>query len=193
MDTNELGKDVRLSKYVLAVILFTAIGAYTYRFWGQPPGGPDAWGQFGDYLGGLMNPLIAFGAFYWLATSVLLQKTELAETRAALVNSHKAQQQHADTVLATARLQTLNIRLSLAVNTRERLLAQHTTIMPILREWGPEKTIFDGSGVNRTIGDQLQEILTEMTLAKEAEQVLINQIHNIERRFINFELASLGL
>jgi hypothetical protein len=42
-----------------------------------------------------------------------LQKTELAESRAALVASHQAQADQAKTALIAARISTLNIQLSL--------------------------------------------------------------------------------
>jgi hypothetical protein len=45
---------------------------------------PGAWGTFGDFVGGLLNPLVAFLALFWLTRSVQIQRTELRETRAAL-------------------------------------------------------------------------------------------------------------
>lgn len=57
--------------------------------------GQEKWGQFGDFIGGIMNPLVAFAAFYWLTQSVKLQKQELAETREELAKSADAQRQQA--------------------------------------------------------------------------------------------------
>lgn len=39
------------------------------------------WGTFGDYVGGLLNPSIAFIALYWLTSSIKTQIKELTETR----------------------------------------------------------------------------------------------------------------
>lgn len=78
------------------------------------------WGAFGDFMGGLLNPAVAFAAFYWLTQSVKLQKTELAETRKALEESAVAQQLQAssskDSVLLQAISASLNsIQLELSV------------------------------------------------------------------------------
>jgi hypothetical protein len=39
------------------------------------------WGAFGDFIGGLLNPLIAYLAFFWLTKSILIQRSELELTR----------------------------------------------------------------------------------------------------------------
>jgi hypothetical protein len=49
------------------------------------------WGTFGDYVGGILNPVIAAFAFYLIRETYKLQKTELEETRKLLENSTKAQ------------------------------------------------------------------------------------------------------
>lgn len=67
----------------------------------------EPWGQFGDYIGGLLNPLVAYSAFYWLTRSVRLQKEELFETRRALEESGKAQNEQAAYARASARLAAL--------------------------------------------------------------------------------------
>ena len=76
---------------------------------------PADWGAFGDYFGGVMNPICAYMAFVWLVRSYSLQKTELAETREALEKTQKAQQRHAEVALAAARIEAANIRLSILV------------------------------------------------------------------------------
>lgn len=70
------------------------------------------WGQLGDFIGGILNPVIASFAFYWLANSVRLQKIELSETRKALVESKDAQVKQAEIQLAAARLAGLNSLLN---------------------------------------------------------------------------------
>lgn len=52
----------------------------------------NTWGTFGDFVGGLMNPVVAFAAFFWLTESVKMQKQELADTRHELANATAAQQ-----------------------------------------------------------------------------------------------------
>lgn len=45
---------------------------------------PSAWGSFGDFVGGLLNPIVAFLALFWLTRSIQIQRSELRETRLAL-------------------------------------------------------------------------------------------------------------
>lgn len=84
---------------MFAVLLLGALIGYFWFYVKHLPPDLDAtdrlgigdWGAFGDFMGGLMNPIVAFAALYWLTQSVKLQKTELAETRKALEGSEKAQ------------------------------------------------------------------------------------------------------
>lgn len=54
---------------------------------------PDAWGQFGDYMGGLLNPLISLFTLIVAVSVWRLQKTELLETRKALEEQGKTAEQ----------------------------------------------------------------------------------------------------
>lgn len=68
----------------------------------------DVWGQFGDFVGGLLNPVVAYAAFYWLTRSVRLQKEELRETRVALAEASKAQAEQAEHARISVRLNALS-------------------------------------------------------------------------------------
>jgi len=51
----------------------------------------EDWGTFGDYVGGILNPVVAGFAFYLIRETYKLQKTELEATRSLLGVSTKAQ------------------------------------------------------------------------------------------------------
>ncbi|MFX5869884.1 hypothetical protein ABTE73_19965, partial [Acinetobacter baumannii] len=51
------------------------------------------WGTVGDFFGGILNPIFALFAFYWLTYSVRLQTKELAETRNELKKAASAQEE----------------------------------------------------------------------------------------------------
>jgi hypothetical protein len=78
-----------------------AVGLYITAFHDLPwRESPAAWGQFGDFLGGLLNPSIAAVALLVLLASYGLQRRELKETRNLLQiqaeemrNSNKATEQ----------------------------------------------------------------------------------------------------
>jgi len=55
----------------------------------------EEWGQFGDYVGGILNPTIAGLALFWLINSVNLQVKEFKKTNEALKETVKtAREQH---------------------------------------------------------------------------------------------------
>ncbi|MGF6211786.1 hypothetical protein [Comamonas odontotermitis] len=91
----ELEARVLSWKKWVAGIAVCLVGAYLIYFGlilGQNPAtDSDKWGAFGDFLGGLMNPIVAFAAFFWLTESVKIQKQELVNTRDELAKATEAQ------------------------------------------------------------------------------------------------------
>jgi len=65
------------------VIFITAfIGIYIYIFRAHDiSSNAEHWGQFGDYVGGLLNPTLALCAFLALVLAVILQRKELSDAR----------------------------------------------------------------------------------------------------------------
>lgn len=74
----------------LAVVLLFAYFGY---FWTAPAGGPDSWGQFGDFLGGLVNPVVG------MVTIILLIMTLKEQQRAIRLQSKELSEQRAELVL----------------------------------------------------------------------------------------------
>ncbi len=95
-DHDGLVKFVSWTPYIAGGILLVLVAAYVFAFyqngWSK---NPDAWGQLGDYIGGLLNPLVACFALIALVASVRLQKAELAATREELKESKQAMQEQA--------------------------------------------------------------------------------------------------
>lgn len=58
---------------------------------------PSRWGSFGDFIGGILNPVVAFLALFWLTRSIAIQREELRDTKIALEKSYEAQRQQAIT------------------------------------------------------------------------------------------------
>jgi hypothetical protein len=84
------------------VIWFSYSGAKLSKLSGD-------WGTFGDYFGGLLNPVVASFAFYWITKSFRLQKEELYETRKSLIESAKAQDQQVTLAALTALINAIMI------------------------------------------------------------------------------------
>ena len=110
-----LQKRVSRSRYFAAGVILLVCAAYIIRFVGGNgihwSSEPSHWGVFGDYVGGLLNPTLAYLAFYWLTQSILLQKEELAETREALERSAESQEKLEQNARITSKLTALNTML----------------------------------------------------------------------------------
>jgi len=80
------------------------------------------WGAFGDFVGGLLNPVVAFLALFWLTRSIAIQREELRDTKRAL--SDQAE---------TARKQSFE-------GTFFSLLDQHNKVLESLQQTEKTKT-----------------------------------------------------
>ncbi|MCK9396279.1 MAG: hypothetical protein M0Q44_11890 [Methylobacter sp.] len=71
----------------------------------------DDWGAFGGYFGGILSPVIALFAFYLIAKTYELQKTELEATRRLLKESTDAQKNQIKLAALTALLNSNLMRI----------------------------------------------------------------------------------
>ena len=82
---------------IIAAVLVIAI--YVLRFLGAPiSADTESWGQFGDYIGGLLNPTFSFLALLALLATFRLQVRELSISARELKNSSDALQQQNETL-----------------------------------------------------------------------------------------------
>jgi uncharacterized membrane protein len=59
------------------------IGLYFYRFPGGLSARPEDWGVFGDYLGGVLGPILAFASFIVVLVSLYESRIQAADERRA--------------------------------------------------------------------------------------------------------------
>lgn len=101
VELNSIHRSVNISLMIATIVFMVLVGGYTFWFWflNNIPLSRDSsiWGAFGDFVGGILNPIIAFLAFYWLTRSVIIQKTELAATQSVLAETQKATEDQAIT------------------------------------------------------------------------------------------------
>ena len=94
-DSNWLSKNLGF----LITVFIAAAGLlvlYFYNFNEGLSASQEDWGAFGDYMGGLLNPFIAFLAFLALLKTIEIQSKELKLTREELEESTDAlNKQHA--------------------------------------------------------------------------------------------------
>lgn len=81
----------------ITCILFIAYFGYFAWHLNLPPGGPDSWGDFGDFIGGLMNPVVGIFTIILLVNTLKsqqqaidIQKNDLKEQRDEAARSTKA-------------------------------------------------------------------------------------------------------
>lgn len=116
LDHNHIVRSTRISIIVLmtvGVILLLLYFVWFFIYLGKPLSPtPEDWGTFGDYIGGILNPLVASFALYWLVTSVRLQKQELNDTRIELAKASAAQEAQVRMQLLSAQISGWSVRLN---------------------------------------------------------------------------------
>ncbi len=79
-----------------AFIAGVAIWKYTGVFGVTPSSEQETWGQFGDFWGGLMNPIVGLITIALLILTLTTQRRELADQRKELALQRKESQRSAD-------------------------------------------------------------------------------------------------
>lgn len=74
---------LRVALYVGAVGWLVLIGLYLYKFHGHLSSRPEDWGVFGDYLGGVLNPILAFASFIVVLVSLYESRVQAGDERRA--------------------------------------------------------------------------------------------------------------
>lgn len=179
MNVDNLERRVRQSKLFVTAVTIIVPLTYILWFWfannDSISNDSEKWGQLGDFIGGIANPIIAYFAFYWLATSVLIQKTELVETRKSLEASQRAQEEQAKTVLISTKLQYLNINLETLnsqINAESSYVNQLTQQSQI---HGSMYTITTRSGDQRKLNEVLPELNRQISTLSKRRDLLISQ------------------
>lgn len=116
IDLSALDASITRAHRLVSGAMVASLSLYLVWFWviGSAPLSQrgDDWGQFGDFVGGVLNPLVAYSAFYWLMRSVRLQKEELHETRQALEDSSRSQAKQVEYAHVSVRVSALTALIS---------------------------------------------------------------------------------
>ncbi len=84
--------------YVGFAVALLIIGLYAIKFSGSLSNDPEKWGQFGDYVGGVLNPTFSFLALIAFLATLKLQIRELSLSAKELKNSADALVNQNDTL-----------------------------------------------------------------------------------------------
>jgi len=83
------------------------------------------WAQFGDFVGGTLNPILAFLSFIALLITIYIQTKELSETKDELKKSAEAQEEQSKSL----KLQNKATTLQMFENTFFKLFEQHNEML----------------------------------------------------------------
>ncbi|MCF5712091.1 hypothetical protein I9H06_01950 [Pseudomonas tremae] len=184
IELHKLTKSVRLWQVIVAAYVGFVFLIYFIWFGVLTPGTisheTSEWGEFGDYIGGALNPVLALAAFFWLTKAVRYQKEELIEAAAALQDTSKSGRAQVEAMVNTVKLNAHTALLNSVISEIEQLRSDarfiagqltidhqgKSTIM-IITPAGVEMTSEDGRQHLKTMQAQLQQLLTERDCIKE--------------------------
>ena len=163
-DLENLAIDVRSSHRIVNAVAIAVVASYVVWFWMFNRYGPShdsqTWAHFGDYIGGLLGPLVAYFAFYWLTRSVSLQKQELADTRAALQDSSASQERQANSAQVSVRVAALSALINSIMGEVQiqRMQIQFILDQAASHPTGAASTLHGGRLSAREIPDYLRDL-----------------------------------
>lgn len=155
---------------VVAVVLM-----YRFQFNGPLSGEAEKWGQFGDYVGGTLNPILGFISVVALILTLAIQsrqlsisheqlklsRDELQATRQELARTADAQQATADALAAQAGYAARSAKIS-ALGTALQVVDQE--LIRLGRDFAIERVrIANGvaEGRRRALLQELDEVLDQ--------------------------------
>ena len=171
----------------------TLIVAYCFIFSSLPwTENPASWGAFGDYIGGLMNPTIAFFTLMVAIQVWRLQRTQLSETKLALdkqtehlyTTNHREQQSTNEKLffsvlekIASAALQLRGRPRDQSVDTlAASLRCKQVSIDGNLVNFSEAYKEQNRSKIDEIIGTSLEEVSIYLDMVELALQIIENRI-----------------
>ena len=108
-DLEKIDQDINFHRIIIFLIILSVIAFYLIMKEITVTEAAQHWGPVGDFFGGILNPIFALFAFYWLTYSVRLQIKELKETRQELKKAAQAQEESAKHQETIAILEARNV------------------------------------------------------------------------------------
>lgn len=139
----------------LVVVAFLLSGGvvllYTYNFDGALSKEHQVWGTFGDFLGGILNPLLSLLALIALLLTIVLQSDELRLSREELSLTREELKKSADAQEKAQRALTQQLENSIAASRLEYLNVLAQAEFRILQRLREPRTIRAREMRKRTI------------------------------------------
>lgn len=158
----------RYSKGGLAIVLALLVLIlllYFYKFNAQISDDHAVWGQFGDYVGGILNPILGFFSFVALLITLRMQavqsETAVAAFARAQQDSARAEEEFHRTCALVQSIACALGEQSKAVNATAEVLALAHSLVMVSEELKEEQTLGGILAVERR--NQLREQRTQLT------------------------------
>ncbi|MDN8137329.1 putative phage abortive infection protein [Acinetobacter baumannii] len=123
-DLEKIDQDINFHRIIIFLIIIAVVFFYLIMKEVKVSDAAQHWGPVGDFFGGILNPIFALFAFYWLTYSVRLQIKELKETREELKKAAAAQVESASHQQSIAELENENV-----ITQKELLALQEKTLL----------------------------------------------------------------
>lgn len=186
-------------------IFIVIIILYFSRYIGNPMGSNSDLGAFGDFVGGVLNPLLTFGTILLLIYSITFQLDELKETRNEIKDSREE-------IKKSNEISTSNVEIQKTIFETERIIGELDNGKSLLinieealifkfDEKGIKKTISFSEAIRerktleRIIGNEALELRLQVSISQAAATIkaLSFAVHYIYINKINLSLVHLKL
>lgn len=175
--------EARANRSVLIAIVIAGLIflAYFFRFMSASVSNdPSGWGQFGDYVGGIMNPVISGLALYWVTQSIVMQKKELHATRKSLRESAFSQERQARSFAIASKLQFINLQVESIDSQISAKQAYQIQILQTVQTNGKTAILIDKSGAEGSYPSLLKEIENDISVLTTARKRFLSAAEKVD-------------
>jgi uncharacterized membrane protein len=119
----QIRRSATLFLALLGITIAIVLAIYFYKFHGALSSDPAAWGQMGDFFGGILNPILGFCSFVSLLLALVVQAGQLETASAAFAQSQRESAKSNEDFLACIALVN-----AMALSLREQTVAARTGV-----------------------------------------------------------------
>jgi uncharacterized membrane protein len=134
----------RISKiviFVIFVLILIVVSFYTYTFWGSGYSNKEYFGLFGDFLGGILNPILTFSTVVLLIFSIKYQLAELKLTREEIGIQTSEQMKNNNIQLQVAKATENSLVLPDLISAIKEKKEQLNNFLAVRVDYGAQYTI----------------------------------------------------
>ncbi|MEP1741619.1 MAG: hypothetical protein ABJI60_14295 [Kangiellaceae bacterium] len=164
---------------IIALVLYLYFNHFNYSISNQQ----EVWGQFGDFVGGLLNPIIAFAAFVYLWISVGIQRRELADASNSLKSTQLEQQKQALIIRASVEMESIYAKMQSAHSLTALYYQQIQYAQQIMSSSEIDKSVYDERrGETIHAGSYIADIQDRIRTQSLQDDEYRDQLNNIQSK-----------